>query len=231
MGDGNAGYWVAPRLLLLEPQGPKSLSNSESWEQTDSQLLSAYLCGDASALAGLCERYQQPLRRVVAAYLDPLVARRVSQSDLIQETWVVAVKKLKQHPQPPQIAVFPWLREIARERVIDVHRKHRGASKRDVYREQNLYLTDASVSNLLEILPQKQPSPSQAAIQNEYVDQVRRSLDALKPTFSEIIVLRFIECHDLRRCSAILGLTIEAAKSRQRRALAAFAEIMEHGLE
>ncbi|QDV22545.1 RNA polymerase sigma factor [Aureliella helgolandensis] len=84
-------------------------SDQNSCDDSDSALLRRYLGGDHGALASLCVRYAQPLNRIVSSYLDPLVARRVSESDLVQETWMVAVKKLKNKPETPEIALFPWL--------------------------------------------------------------------------------------------------------------------------
>ncbi len=200
----------------------------ELGETDDTALLKQYLAGDDSALAALCDRYSQPLKRVINSYLDPHVARRVSRSDLVQETWMAAVGKLKNNSAIPEIALFPWLREIARERVIDAHRMHRGAAKRNVYREQHLVATDASVSQLVRLVPGDQASPSQIAISKEDTQKVRQALDALPAKDREIIVLRFIERHEMRRCADILGLTVEAAKSRQRRALVSFAELFGH---
>lgn len=140
---------------------------------------------------------------------------------------MAAVGKLKKKPAAPGIALFPWLREIARERVIDAHRMHRGASKRDVYREQHLIANDASVSRLIQLVPGNQPSPSEIAASKENAQKVRRVLESLSQKHREIIVLRFIERHEMRRCAEILGLSIEAAKSRQRRALASFSELFE----
>lgn len=188
-------------------------------------LLQQYLAGDDDAWGCLCGRYESPLKRVVSSYLDPMVARRISESDLVQETWLAAVRKLSKQSIEPGIALFPWLREIAFERVIDAHRMHRGTAKRNVYREQHLIANDASISLLLDLVPQAQSTPSQAAIRSEEADRVRDTLDHLSSKAREMIVLRFIERHDMRRCAEILGLSVEAAKSRQRRALASFAEM------
>jgi len=137
---------------------------------------------------------------------------------------MVAVRKLKKEDAAPEMALFPWLREIAKERVIDAHRMHRGAAKRNVYREQHLVATDESVNQLIKLVPGDQSSPSQVAANKEKAQKVREVLDALVPRYREILILRFIERHEMLRCAEILGLSIEAAKSRQRRALASFAE-------
>ncbi len=204
---------------------------SASADRADSLLVDRFLSGDEEALAELCRRHLQPLHRVINAHLDPQVARRVSPSDLIQETWILAVKKLKMRDENPQIAVFPWLRQIAKECVIGAHRKHRHADRRNVYREQPLDLSDASVSNLVDRLIDLQASPSKIFQREEQRRLVRVAIENLKPEFREILVLRFLERHELRRCAEILGISPEGAKSRQRRALAAFADTIDASVQ
>jgi len=193
-----------------------------SHAQTD--LLRAYRVGDKDAVRAMCDHFEIPLRRIVEAHLDPAVARRVSQSDIIQETWICAVAKLDSYARNPGIPLFAWLRQIAKERVIDAHRRHRVSQKRSVYREQEIGLSDASVNMLVDRLADLGPEPSEELLREERRDIVHRALGELKPIYREILVLRFLEKHSLEESAELLGIGREGAKSRQRRAISLLAD-------
>ena len=91
---------------------------------------------------------------MVAVRLDRRVAARVDPSDVVQEALGEAARKLPQYLRDPNVAFYPWLREIAAERLVQVHRHHVRVKKRSVISEEPLQqpLPDESVSVLAEQL-------------------------------------------------------------------------------
>lgn len=185
-------------------------------------LVQAFIDGDDEALDALYRRYEGALRGVINAYLDPRVRRRVDDSDLIQMTWLSATKQLRTEKRLPDIGLLPMVRNIAKERVIDMHRVHRAAQKRGVYSEEASGVSDASVHCLAERLIEVHMGPKTALERDERNRLVHDALERLNPEHREMLMLRFLEQLKLEDCAEVLLISVAAAKSRQRRALAAF---------
>ena len=99
-------------------------------------LLAQVWAGDAAARGQLLERHRGRLRGMVALRLDPRLAARVDPSDLVQETLAVAHRRLDEYLRDRPLPFYPWLRQIAADRLADMHRRHVGARKRTVAREE-----------------------------------------------------------------------------------------------
>jgi RNA polymerase sigma-70 factor (ECF subfamily) len=73
-------------------------------------LVARVAAGDREAIAGLLARYHARLRRMVALRLDPRVQGRVDASDVIQEGYLDAVRRLEEHVRDPSVSFFIGLR-------------------------------------------------------------------------------------------------------------------------
>ncbi len=104
-------------------------------EQTQ-QLLNAARDGDASAAGQLLNRHRDALRRMVDMRLDRRIQQRVDASDIVQEVMIEANRRLRTYLEDPAMPFHLWLRQMARDRIIDAHRRHRASGKRSVDREQ-----------------------------------------------------------------------------------------------
>src|SRR5688500_54627 len=99
-------------------------------------LLSHAQDGQAEAVQQLFARHRRRLKRMVALRMDPRLAARIDPSDVVQEALIDATRKLAGYLKKRPIAFYPWLRQIACERLIDLHRKHVRAARRSVRREE-----------------------------------------------------------------------------------------------
>ena len=68
--------------------------------------------------------------------LDRAIGRRVDASDVVQEVLLKASRRLADYLRDPSMPFHLWLRQIARDHVIDEHRRHRVAGRRSVDRER-----------------------------------------------------------------------------------------------
>src|SRR6266436_8928571 len=93
--------------------------------------------GDAAAREELLDRHRGRLRHLVAFRLDPRVAARVDPSDVVQEALTDASRKLSEYLKHRPIPYYPWLRQLALERLVKLHRRHIQAQKRSVTREED----------------------------------------------------------------------------------------------
>ncbi len=191
-------------------------------EQPDTDdLIGRATGGDAAAQELLLLRYRDRLKRMVRLRIDPRVAVRVDPSDVVQETLIEASRKLAVYFEQPPIPFYPWLRQIAWQRLIDTCEKHVSAQKRSVVREQRWSpdLPDDSVMQLVDCLVHSGTTPSRAVMRKELRGHVRAALDQLGPRDREVLLLRYLEEMSTSEIAAVLEITEAGVKSRHRRAL------------
>src|SRR3954469_4069846 len=112
-------------------------------------LLDRAAAGDPAARQRLLERHRKRLRRMVALRLDRRLAARVDPSDVVQEALADAGRKLDGYLRGRPLPFYPWLRQLAWERLVKLHRRHR-ADKRDVAREAPPDMPEQSALELAE---------------------------------------------------------------------------------
>ena len=106
-------------------------------EQTE-ELLNGVRAGDQDAVNRLMDRHRVAVRRLIQMRLDNAVARRVDASDVVQDVLFEASRRLEDYIKEPTMPFHLWLRQLARDRMIDMHRRHRVAKRRSVDREQQV---------------------------------------------------------------------------------------------
>ena len=109
------------------------------WPEADKtqNLLAGAAQGDAAAVNRLLDRHRDALRKLIALRMDRQMVRRVDASDVVQDVLVEAAGRLKEYLADPRMPFHLWLRSLAQDRMIDLHRRNR-ARRRDVTREQPL---------------------------------------------------------------------------------------------
>src|SRR5262249_9188841 len=123
-----------------------------------------------------------------------------------------------------------WLRLVAGQTLIDIHRQHLGARMRNAGQDVRLEQTFAPASSvvLARCLAAAVESPSQVAIRHELLEQVEQALDNMDPIDREILGLGHFEELSNDEVSAILGLRKSAASNRYVRALRRLKEELAH---
>ena len=66
---------------------------------------------------------------MIALRLDPALTARLDASDVVQEVLVEASKRLDDYLCVILLFFHLWLRQIAKDHMIDAHRKHRKAQR------------------------------------------------------------------------------------------------------
>ena len=190
-------------------------------EQTD-DLLTAARDGKAGAVDDLLGEFREPLRRVIGMRLDPVLARRVDASDIVQDVLVEANQRLTEYLAKPDMPFHLWLRHLAQDRIIDTHRRHRTAQRRSVDREQPINRpawADDSSNSLVAQLVDTERTPATNAIQEELARKLTAAVDELGDDDREVILLRHTEQMANQDVASLLGLTEAAASMRYLRAL------------
>ena len=186
-------------------------------------LLERLRAKDEHALAELFSHYRAQLDRMVSLRLDHRLGGRVSASDVLQESYLDAAKRVEHYLARPEMPFFLWLRLITNQCLVDVHRRHLHAQRRDAGLEQSLYqgqIATASSVCMAACLIEDVPSPSQAALDEERSSALQRALESLDPIDREVLALRHFEELSNNEVAQILGLQKHAASKRYVRALA-----------
>lgn len=193
------------------------------------ELLRRIESGDDDALQSLLGRHRVRLRKMVAVRLDPRLAARIDPSDVVQDTLADASHKLAGYLKDRAIPFYPWLRQLAWNRLVDLHRRHVIARRRSVKREApaEFLLSDDSAAALGERASDGGSSPLHRALRHERAARVRAALDELRAPDREVLVLRFLEQLSVAEISAVLGISVGAVKTRQVRALGRLRELLE----
>lgn len=179
--------------------------------------------GDQTALGELFDQHRPKLRRMVELRLDHRLAGRVSASDVLQEAYIDALKRVEHYFSKPGQPFFGWLRLVVGQRIADVHREHL-AGKRDAGRELG---NNADSNCLAARLIGRASSPSQAAQRSEMFAQLEEALNRMDPLDREVLALRHFEELSNTDTAELLGIQSAAASKRYVRALARLKEILE----
>jgi RNA polymerase sigma-70 factor (ECF subfamily) len=204
------------------------------WPQPDktAELLAGVKAGDASAINQLMERHRDALRRIVQLRLDQKIQRRIDVSDVVQDVLVEANRRLADYVANPQMPFHLWLRQIAQDRIIDAHRRHRASAKRSVDKERPLAIPaadDRSTMDLAAQLCDRELTPGAAVAQAEMARCVEQAIAKLPDQDCEIIIMRHYEQLSNQEVAQALGLTEPAASMRYLRAIRRLRELMAEG--
>jgi RNA polymerase sigma-70 factor (ECF subfamily) len=188
--------------------------------------------GDPSARDRLLDRHRSRLRRLVRLHLDRRLGARVDPSDVVQETLAEADRRLEEYLRQPPLPLYPWLRQIALDRLLDLRRRHLRARKRSVAREEPgvLGLPDESAAELAARLIDLGSSPSRSLLRQELRERVRAALGRLPERDREVLVLRHLEEMPVREVAAVLGAGEGAVRMRLVRALGRLRDLLDQDL-
>ena len=200
------------------------------WPDTEStqRLLAQAGDGEEGAVNELIERHREALRRMVAGRMDRGMAQRVDASDVVQEALIEAHRRLGDYIKDGSMPFHLWLRQIARDRLIDAHRRHR-AQRRDVGREQTMHRAGTADQSSLDLAAQlcdMELTPAASALRRELEDRFWSAVDQLDEADREIVLMRYQEHLGNGEVAEILGVSQQAAGMRHLRAMRRLREFL-----
>jgi RNA polymerase sigma factor (sigma-70 family) len=153
--------------------------------------------GNLDAMRPLLERYAQPL---YATVILPRLGDAASAEDVLRDTLAAAVEKIQRFTWQGK-TIYPWLRQIAINKVYDVHRQSRRSRR----------LVDAMVHEV-----SAESDPASHADAQLIADQERRAHRArideamghLQERYRVAIELRLIQELSREDCAKRLGVSI-----------------------
>jgi RNA polymerase sigma-70 factor, ECF subfamily len=190
--------------------------------QQTQELLAQAQKGDTAAAERLLALHREPVRHMIGLRLDRAIARRVDASDVVQEVLLEASRRLQDYLRNPVMPFHLWLRQIAKDHIIDAHRRHRQAQKRGVDREQPLAPAGWADRSSLELAAQfvdQELTPASAALRQELERRLHDAIGQLDEDDREVILMRHFEQLSNQEVATELQLTEAAASMRYLRAV------------
>ncbi len=195
----------------------------------DSLLANTATADREVALNAMFEDCRDRLCGMVRLRLNRRISARVDPSDVVQEAFLEASKRLDDFLARRPMPFFLWLRHITGQKLIDIHRRHLGAEARDARREVSLNLGSSPgvESGVLgDHFTAGFSSPSQAALRQERKTRLIELLESLEPLDREIIAMRHFEQLSNAETAQVLGIEASAASKRYIRALQRLADVL-----
>jgi RNA polymerase sigma-70 factor (ECF subfamily) len=182
-------------------------------------------------LSRLFSEYRSRLKRMVEYRMDARLTGRVDASDVLQEAYIDAVRRVGHFVDSDEsVSLYLWLRQITEQSMIDIHRRHLRAKKRDVRRDISI---DRDRSSRLNgsgsgfRLASNHTSPSIRAIRFEQETAIDVALTMLSPRDREVIELRHFEELSNNQVADVLNLSATAACNRYVRAIKRLKELLD----
>ncbi len=184
---------------------------------------------EMNSLDPLLAEHRDRLLALARRNLNPVLLRRISPEDVVQETMAAACRRLDFLRNCPEIPVYCKLRRILFQTITDLERKHLQSPKRDAYRECEVADAetpgeerDGGVSPRgldWNLFADTVTGPlTQLARQDRY-ELLRKTMESLPEHDREILELRHFDGMSNTECAEALHLTQKAASIRYVRAL------------
>lgn len=185
------------------------------------------LGGDPEAVGQLLEDFRSRIARMLTVRMDPRLRGRVDASDVIQDTFLEVHNRLEDYRSRGDMPFFLWVRFLAGQKLVQMHRRHLGTERRDARRELPDALRrmpGASTITLAGALMSSGVTPSEVAMRMEDEERLVRVLDELKELDREVLALRHFEGLSNLEVAQLLDIEPSAASRRYVRALARLQE-------
>jgi RNA polymerase sigma-70 factor (ECF subfamily) len=175
---------------------------------TDDELLEAVRTrNDRKALQMLVERHEPAIWR----FGMKMCRDREDAKDILQETMLAAARTARDFRGASRIST--WLYAIAHSFCIKKRRRAQSAPDSVVSLDEG--------SNEIAA---REPPPDELASSREIGAALDRALDELEPSNREVVILRDVEGLSAAEVAEVLGISVDAVKSRLHRARVALRE-------
>lgn len=162
---------------------------------------------DAQALAELIDAERNRLVGFTKSIMSAKLLTMVEPEDLIQEVAAAALAGLQTAPLD-RYEPLQWLQELCRRRVVDAHRFHFGAQRRDAGRVQSMHAAgDDGAGGFEAFLAASITSPSAAFSRDVRVQRMHEAVGGLSEEARTAIHLRYAEGLPTKEIAERLGKT------------------------
>jgi len=172
---------------------------------SDAKLVSLYISGDENSFALLLKRHKAKVYTTI--YL--IVKDQYIAEDLLQETFIKAIKKLKSGDYNEEGKFLPWIVRIAHNLAIDYFRREK--------RYPTIIMEDGS--NIFNSLDFSEDSTESLQIKDETHAILRKLIQTLPEPQREVLLMRHYGEMSFQEIADATGVSINTALGRMRYAL------------
>jgi len=195
-----------------------SVSNPD-W--TDEQMVALVRTGDEAAAQELFTRHLPRLRVRLRRRMAPGLRLKSDESDVIQEAYMTAYLRLADFQDRGEGSFARWLSGIVDNKLREEIRRHFGAEKRDVRREQR-----TEGANGPGKATSGQGTPSGVAMANEETLLLVRAINGLPEDYRTVLHLLYEQGLPLKDAGERMNRSPDAVRMLYGRALAALGASM-----
>jgi RNA polymerase sigma-70 factor (ECF subfamily) len=167
----------------------------------DGEVVRAVLDGDREAFAFLVERYQKGL----ITYIYHMVHHYDEALELCQEVFVKVYESLSRYDG--QYKFSTWLYKIASNHTIDHLRRQRMTTVSIQERQDDPDMPELPLESAT-------LNPHDAYRNKVLMEQVRKALEDLPPSYRELVLLRHFNFRSYEEMAKITGLPLGTVKNR-----------------
>lgn len=172
-----------------------------------SELISAARNGGDNAKADLLSRFRHYLRLLAHLHVKPILKSKFDESDIVQETCMQADQAFHQFRGDNEKQFAAWLRQIMANKGAAMAREYL-ADKRDVQMELRLQNDlDRSSMDLAKIIPDRNSTPSHAAVRRERSVQLADAIAQVRGDKREVLILHGLQGMSVPDVAKSMGRT------------------------
>ena len=173
---------------------------------SDQVLLNNYLSGDRAAISQLIDRHTHRVRD----YIRMMVKDNDVADDILQETFIKAVRVIDEGRYADTGKFLSWILRIAHNQVIDHFRSQKNA--------KTVSESDAGY-NMWGTLRFAERTVEDAMISSQIEEDVRRLIDRLPAEQREVVMMRYYSGLSFQEIADQTDVSINTALGRMRYAL------------
>lgn len=173
---------------------------------SDQVLLNDYLTGDQGAISQLIERHTRRVRD----YITMMVKDRDVADDILQETFIKAVRVIDTGRYTDNGKFLSWILRIAHNQVIDYFRSQK----------QNRQVNESDAGyDMLGTLRFAERTVEDEMVSSQIESDVRRLVELLPDEQREVVMMRYFSGLSFKEISEQTNVSINTALGRMRYAL------------
>jgi len=184
-----------------------------------SELIDRARAGDRTALERLLWDHYNRLVALLNVKLAGNLHRLVTTEDIVQETFIQAIRDIGKCQASSEASFAAWLSAIAEHRLNDIikgaYRKKRGG---DWQRAGDTVDSTSGLVELVSLLSDDRSTPGRKVARHEAVQAIQIGIAALADEQREAIRLRYLEGKSIEETAAAMGRTTAAVNGLVRRA-------------
>lgn len=175
--------------------------------------------GDLDALGALLEVYRNYLRLMTRLHLHGNLRGKISESDLVQETFLCARRGFSEFRGSCERELLGWLRSILAAQLANTTR-HFTSQRRNIHLERRLNdQLDQSSLDFASQFASRLESPSEAVSRRERAVLLADALNRLNRPQREVIIMRHLDGLAFADIAERTERTLDSVKSLWTRAI------------